>query len=43
MEMSKRMCFWYQILPKLVIFWENGKKSLFGQKFSSQAKKIILT
>ena len=29
MEMSQRIHFWYQILPKMLIFWENGKKSLF--------------
>ena len=25
-EMSQRIHFWYQILLKMVIFWENGKK-----------------
>ena len=29
MEMSQRIHFWYQILLKMLIFWENGKKSLF--------------
>ena len=29
MEMSQRIRFWYQILPKMLIFWENGEKSLF--------------
>ena len=38
MEMSQRIHFWYQILLKMLIFWENGKK-LFGQKFLWQAKK----
>ena len=37
MEMSQRICFWYQILPKMLIFWENGKKNLW------QAKKMILS
>ena len=38
MEMSQRIHFWYQILPKMLIFWENGRKSLFGQKILWQAK-----
>ena len=43
MEMSQKIRFWYQILLKMLIFWENGKKSLFfGQKFLWQANKIIL-
>ena len=29
MEMSQRLHFWYEILLKMVIFWENGKKLLF--------------
>ena len=39
MEMSQRIHFWYQILLKMQIFWENGKKHFFGQKFLWQAKK----
>ena len=39
MEMSQRIHFWYQILLKMMIFWENGKKTLFGQKFLWQANK----
>ena len=46
MEMSQRIHFWYQILLKMLIFWENAKKKkkhFFGQKFLWQAKKIILS
>ena len=43
MEMSQRIHFWYQILLKMVIFWENGKNHLFGQKFLWQANKIDLS
>ena len=32
MEMSQRIRVWYQILPKMLISWENGKKSLFWFK-----------
>ena len=32
MEMSQRIHFWYQILLKMMIFWENGKKPLFWSK-----------
>ena len=34
MEMSQRIHFRYQILLKIMIFWENGKKKnhFFGQK-----------
>ena len=32
MQMSQRIHFWYQILLKMLIFWENGKKSLFWSK-----------
>ena len=40
MEMSQKICYWYQILPKIVIFWENGKKITFGSKKKLwQAKK----
>ena len=40
MEMSQRIYFWYQILLKITIFWENGKKSLFGKKkFLDSLKK----
>ena len=40
MEMSQRIRFWYQILLKMLIFLENGKKSLFLVKFFLwQAKK----
>ena len=30
--MSQRIHFWYHILLKMMIFWQNGKKSLFGKK-----------
>ena len=33
MEMSQRILLRYQILPKMMIFWENGKKTLFRSKF----------
>ena len=41
MEMSQRIHFWYQILLKMMILWENGKKKphFFGQKFLWQANK----
>ena len=39
MEMNQRICFWYQILLKMLIFWENGKNHFLGQKFLWQAKK----
>ena len=39
MEMSREIHFWYQILHKMLIFWENGKKHYFGQKILWQAKK----
>ena len=39
MEMSQRIHFWYQILLKIMIFGENGKKTLYGQKFLWQANK----
>ena len=39
MEMSQRTHIWYQILLKMMIFWENGKNHFFGQKFLWQAKK----
>ena len=40
MQMSQRIRFWYQILPKIVTFWENGKKKhFFGKKNLWQAKK----
>ena len=29
MEMSQRIRFWCPVLPKIVIFWENGKKITF--------------
>ena len=33
MEMSQWIHFWYQILLKMIIFWENGKKNhFFGVK-----------
>ena len=43
MEISQRIHFWYQILLKMLTFWENGKKPLLSQKFLWQAKKIILS
>ena len=40
MEMSQRIHFWYQILPKIAIFWENGKKITFlAKKFCDKLKK----
>ena len=33
MEMSQRIRFWYQILLKMLIFWENGKKSQLKKYF----------
>ena len=39
MEMSQRIHFWYQILLKMLILLENGKKHFFGQKFLWQGKK----
>ena len=39
MEMSYTIRFWYQSLPKIVIFWENGKKTLFLAKKLWQANK----
>ena len=39
-EMSQRIHFWYQILLKLTIFWENGKKNyFFGNKILGQPTK----
>ena len=44
MEMSRRIRFWYQILPKMVIFWENGKKITFlAKKNCDKLKKITLS
>ena len=40
MEMGQRIYFWYQILLKMMISWENDKKNhFFGQKFLWQANK----
>ena len=39
MKMSQRIHFWYQILLKMLIFWENGKKSLFAQFFCDKLKE----
>ena len=40
MEMSQRIHFWYQILQKMLIFWENGKKPHFWQNiFCDKLKK----
>ena len=40
MEMSQRIRFWYQILPKMLFFWENGKKITFlVKKILWQANK----
>ena len=34
MEVSQKIHFWYQILPKMLIFWESDKKKhFFGQIF----------
>ena len=46
--MSQRIHFRYQILLKMMIFWETGKKkkkkkNVFGQKFLWQANKIALS
>ena len=32
MEMSQRILYWYQILLKMLIFWQNGKISLYWSK-----------
>ena len=50
-EMSQRIHFWYQIWPKMLIFWENGKKHFFGrnknqkyyliQKFEKKKKTFL--
>ena len=45
MEMSQRIHFWYQIWPKMLIFWENGKKKkkkILVKKFCDKLKKLIL-
>ena len=41
MEMSQRIHFWYQILLKMMSFWENDKKknTFFGQKLLWQPNK----
>ena len=41
MEVSQRIHFWYQILLKMMIFLENGKKTphFFGRNFLWQANK----
>ena len=39
LEMSQKIRFWYQILPKIVIFWENGKKYFFLVKHSCDKLK----
>ena len=38
MEMSQRIHIWYQILLKITIFWENGKKK---QKKEKLVKKNL--
>ena len=44
MEVSQRIRFWYQIWPKMLIFWENGKKLFFlVKKFCDKLRKIILS
>ena len=40
MEMSQKIHFWCQILLKMSIFWQNGKKSLFWfKKFLDSLQK----
>ena len=40
MEMSQKIHFWYQITLKMMIFWENDKKSpFFGKKDSWKANR----
>ena len=42
--MSRRIHFWYQISPKMLIFWENHKKITFlAQNFCDKLTKIILS
>ena len=44
MEMSQRIHFWYQILLKMMIFWENGKKNTFLVKnFCDKLTKTALS
>ena len=39
MEMSQRIHFWYQIWPKMMIFWENGKKEKKKTKKKNKKQK----
>ena len=43
MEMSQRICFWYQILLKMLIFEKMAKNHFFGQIFYDKLKEIILS
>ena len=43
MKMSQRTHFWYQILLKMLLFKENGKKHFLGKNFCDMLKKIILS
>ena len=44
MEMSQKIHFWYQILLKMMIFWENGKKNTFLVKnFCDKLTNIALS
>ena len=36
MEMSQGIHFWYQILLKMLIFWENGKNHFLVKNFSDK-------
>ena len=44
MEMSQRIHFLHQMLLKMMIFWENGKKiSILVKKFLDSLQKTILS
>ena len=44
MEMSQRIRFWYQILLKMLSFFEKmAQNHFFGQIFLWQAKELILS
>ena len=42
MEMSQRVRFWNQILPKIVVFWGNGKKSHFVSPELSSGRDLVI-
>ena len=44
MEMSQRIHFLYQSLPKMTILWEDGKKNhLFCKEFLDSLQNVILS